>query len=69
MYYKYTGTIQLFNLNDDMLSVPFEFTHTDQMVHCNVKYMALEFIFNNNLISSLYCRIGCMDYKMTEVVE
>lgn len=68
MKYKYTGTIELSDLEDNSIIVPFEFTHTDQMVHTHVKHHALELIFNNNLISSLYCRIGCMDYSMEMIV-
>lgn len=68
MHYKYKGSISLYNLEDDHLEASFEFTHKDQLVHCNVKAYALDYIFNNNLAPTNYCRIGTMDYNMERIV-
>ena len=65
MHYRYTGTIDLYDLEGNHLQVPFEFTHKYQLVHCNVKSYALDYIFNNNLAATKYCRIGTIGYKMT----
>lgn len=65
MCYSYTGNIDIYDLEGNYLQVLFEFTHKDQLVHCNVKAYALDYIFNNNLAPASYCRIGTVGYKMT----
>lgn len=65
MHYRYTGTIDLYDLEGNHLPMTFEFVHEEQLIHCFVKHYALNYIFNNNLAPASYCRIGTMGYKMT----
>lgn len=67
MIYKYTGTIELSDLEDNSITVPFE--HEEQLIHCFVKHYAIQYVFNNNLAPTSYCRIGSMGYKMGVIYD
>lgn len=68
MRYKYTGTIEVSDLEDNSLTVPFEFEHTEQLVHTFVRHYAVEYVFNNSLTPTSYCRIGTLGYRMEVIL-
>lgn len=68
MKYSYTGTIELSDLEDNSITVPFEFEHEEQLIHCFVKHYAISHVFDNNLAPTSYCRIGSMGYRMEMII-
>lgn len=69
MRYKYTGNIELSDLEDKSLTVEFQFEHEEQLIHTFVKHYAVSYVFDNNLAPTSYCRIGTLGYSMGVITD